>query len=217
MRKFKEVLKGRSEFWYLLAVGASVTILIVSNLAATKLWNFFGVMLDGGIIVFPLAFLLGDLVLEIFGEKRAKVIIWVAFLMNAFVAVVLLVVQALPPGEGWGYQSDYEHILGFLPRVVVGSLVSYLASQLVNVRVFMRILAKTGEKWYFVRAIGSSIVGNIVNSLVFCGIAFGGVVSAEEWWGMVGTGCTIMILGEAILMPISYAIIGRLKNVQVRD
>lgn len=194
-----------------------MAILIVSNLAATKLWNFFGVMLDGGIITFPLSFLLGDLIIELMGEKRAKWVIWVSFLMNAFVVAVLLVVQVLPPGDGWTYQSDYEHILGFMPRVVLASLASYLVAQLLNVRVFMKIRGRTGEKWYAARALGSSVVANVANSLVFCGIAFAGVVTAGEWWAMVGTSCGLMILGETVLIPVSYLVIGKVKDVRISD
>lgn len=217
MKKIKEVLKGRKEFFVVMATGLSVAILIVSNLAATKLWNFFGVMLDGGIITFPLSFLLGDLIIEIMGERRAKWIIWISFLMNALVVGVLLLVQILPPGEGWGYQNDYENILGFMPRVVLASLASYLIAQLLNVRVFMKIRGQTGEKWYALRALGSSVIANIANSLVFCGIAFSGVVTGAEWWAMVGTSCGLMVVGETILIPISYLVIKTVKNVRISN
>lgn len=107
----------------------SVVLLIVSNIAATKLWDFFGIaVLDGGILTFPLVFVLSDVILEIWGEKRARYIIICGFLLNLLAVGFLGLVQVLPAGTGWENQGAYEAILGFLPRVVLGSLVSYLVA-----------------------------------------------------------------------------------------
>jgi len=203
------------DFVFIFCACLSVVLLIVSNLAAVKLWDFFGVaMLDGGILSFPLAFVLSDVILEIYGKRRAQYIILCGFLLNLLVVGFLLAVQALPVGAEWGHQAAYEAILGFLPRVVLGSSVSYLVAQLLNVWVFAKIRKRTGVKLLWVRSLGSSVVANVANSLVFCGIVFGGLISTGQWWAMVGTSCGLMILGETVLTPLNYFVVGRMRKLK---
>ena len=197
----------------MLMAGLSVTLLIVSNIAATKLIDFFGVMVDGGIVSFPLAFVLADVIMEIYGARRARYIIYVSFLMNVLAALILWLVQVLPAGSGWENQAAYEAVIGFLPRVVVGSLVSYLVSELLNVAVFAKIRAMTGKKWLWMRTLGSSVAANAVNSLVFCGIVFIGVVNAVEWWQMVGVGFSVMMVCEVVLTPVTYGAVRVVRKV----
>ncbi|MDR3298165.1 MAG: queuosine precursor transporter [Candidatus Nomurabacteria bacterium] len=211
MRKDKSDLRN---FAFTFAACLSVVLLIISNIAATKLWNFFGIaMLDGGILSFPLAFVLADAILEIWGKPKAQYIIWCGFVLNIIAVGFLGLVQILPAGEGWENQGAYEAILGFLPRVVMGSLISYLVAQLLNVAVFVRIRKITGQKWLWLRSLGSSVVANIANSLVFCGVVFSGVVDTGAWWSMVGTSCTIMILCEIVLQPVNYFVVGRIRRI----
>ncbi len=202
-----------ADFLFIFCATLSVSLLIISNIAATKLWDFFGVaMLDGGMISFPIAFVLSDVILEIWGKKKAKFIVWTGFLMNLLAALIFYIVQVLPAGSGWENQGAYEAILGFMPRVVLASLSSYLVAQLLNVFVFVKIKEKTGEKWLWMRSLGSSLLANIVNSLIFCGIAFGGVVSIGEWWAMVLTSCGIMIVLEVVLTPLNYAVVKTMRG-----
>ena len=205
--------KDLRDFAFIFSACLSVVLLIVSNLAATKLWDFFGIaVLDGGILSFPFAFVLSDMILEIWGKKKAKYIIWCGFILNLLAVGFLALVQVLPAGEGWNHQIAYEVILGFLPRVVVASLASYIVAQLLNVAVFVRIRKMTGKKWLWMRSLGSSVVANIANSLVFCGIAFGGTIDAGAWWGMVGTSCGLMILFEAVLQPVNYSVVAVMRR-----
>ena len=191
----------------------SVVLLIVSNLTATKLWDFFGVaMLDGGILSFPLAFVLSDVILEIWGKRKAQYVVWCGFLMNLILVGFLVAVQMLPAGAEWEHQAAYEAILGFMPRIVLGSLVAYLVAQLLNIVVFVKIRERTGVRLLWLRSLGSSVVANLVNSLVFCGIVFGGVISMGEWWAMVGVSCGLMILGEIILTPITYYAVKKMRK-----
>ena len=202
------------DFAFIFCACLSVVLLIVSNIAAVKLWDFFGVaMLDGGILSFPLVFVLSDMILELWGKRRAQYIIWCGFLLNLVAVGFLLAVQALPAGAEWGHQTAYEAILGFLPRVVLGSLVSYLVAQMLNVTVFVKIRERTGRRLYWVRSLGSSVIANIANSLVFCGIVFGGVISMGEWWAMVRVSCSLMILCEIILTPLNYLVVGKMRKI----
>lgn len=199
----------------------SVTLLLVSNIAAVKLWDFGGLaVLDGGMIAFPLTFVLADVMVEIWGERRARFVVWCGFFMCLVMTAILGVVQILPPGIGWQHQAAYEATLGFLPRVVLGSLVSYLVAQLLNITAFVKIRQWTGQKKLWVRMLGSSLVANLVNSLVFCGIVFGGVISVSSWWAMVMVSCTLMVVGEAVLTPVAYWVVGKMRRLvdsRVRD
>lgn len=197
----------KNEGMFVFCVGMSVALLLISNIAATKLVNIFGVMVDGGIVVFPLVFMLNDVVLEIYGAKRSREIIWTSFAMNLLAILVFWIVQVLPAGEGWSGQAAYEQILGFAPRVVLGSLVSYVVSHLLNVWVFAKIRERTGQKWLWMRTLGSSVVANLANSLVFCGVVFAGVVTPGEWWGMVLLGSGLTLLGEIVLTPVTYGVV----------
>lgn len=212
--------KKLRDFAFIFAACLSVVLLVISNVAATKLWDFFGVaVLDGGILSFPFAFVLSDVILEIWGKRRAKYIIWCGFLLNLLVVGFLGLVQILPAGAGWENQAAYEAVLGFLPRVVLGSLASYIVAQLLNVAVFVRIRARTGRRLLWLRSLGSSVAANIANSLVFCGIVFGGVVDAGAWWGMVGTSCSLMILCEIVLQPVNYLVVSKMRKLvpEARD
>jgi uncharacterized integral membrane protein (TIGR00697 family) len=205
--------QGMRDFAFVFAACLSVVLLVTSNIAATKLWDFFGIaVLDGGILSFPLAFVLSDMILEIWGKRKAQYIIWAGFILNVLVVGFLGLVQLLPAGAGWENQGAYEAILGFLPRVVLGSLVSYLVAQLLNVAVFVRIRRWTGRKWLWLRSLGSSVVANLANSLVFCGIVFGGVLEPGAWWAMVITSCTIMIICEIALQPVNYLVVGLMRK-----
>ncbi|MFV0485044.1 MAG: queuosine precursor transporter [Candidatus Saccharimonadales bacterium] len=205
--------KDLRDFAFIFSACLSVVLLIVSNIAATKLWDFFGIaVLDGGILSFPFAFVLSDMILEIWGKKKAKYIIWCGFILNLLAMGFLGLVQVLPAGEGWENQAAYEVILGFLPRVVLGSMVSYIVAQLLNVAVFVKIRNITGKKWLWARSLGSSVVANIANSLAFCGIVFGGVIDAGAWWGMVATSCGLMILFEVVLQPVNYFVVAKMRK-----
>lgn len=205
--------KDLRDFAFIFSACLSVVLLIVSNIAATKLWDFFGIaVLDGGILSFPFAFVLSDMILEIWGKKKAKYIIWCGFILNLLAMGFLGLVQVLPAGAGWENQAAYEAILGFLPRVVLGSMASYLVAQLLNVAVFVRIRKITGKKWLWMRSLGSSVVANIANSLVFCGIVFGGTIDAGAWWGMVGTSCGLMVLFEVVLQPVNYLVVTKMRK-----
>lgn len=212
--------KNMRDFAFIFSACLSVGLLIVSNIAATKLWDFFGIaVLDGGILSFPFAFVLSDMILEIWGKKKAQYIVWCGFILNFLAVMFLGLVQILPAGEGWENQAAYEAILGFLPRVVVGSMVSYIVAQLLNISVFVRIRKVTGKRWLWMRSLGSSVMANIANSLVFCGIVFGGVIEAQAWWEMVGVSFGLMVLFETVLQPVNYATVAVMRRLvpEVKD
>ena len=204
---------------YTIIVGLAVTVLITSNLASTKLFSFFGTDLvwDGGAIIFPLSYVLGDIVTEIYGFKGARKIVVTAFAMNLLVVLVLWLVQLLPPGVGWENQDAYEAIIGFMPRLVFGSLTAYLVGQLINAFTFAKIKVATKGKRLWVRALGSSVFGNLVDTLVFTTIAFLGVISTNQFIGLLAIAYATKMIGEIVLLPVTYKMVKFMKKITVSD
>jgi queuosine precursor transporter len=192
----------------------STTVLIVSNLASTKMFDFFGTGLvwDGGAILFPLSYILGDIIAELYGFKCAKKVIWTAFAMNLIAVLALFIVQLLPPGPGWGNQAAYESIIGFMPRIVAGSLIAFVTGQILNAYVFIKIKEITKGKRLWQRAIGSSLVGDLVDTVIFTTIAFIGTISTTQFVGLLVIAYVSKIVGETVLLPVTYGAINLCKK-----
>lgn len=195
----------------------SATVLIVSNLASTKMFDFFstGLVWDGGAVLFPLSYILGDIVTEIFGFEKAKKVIWTSFAMNLIAVLALFIVQILPPGPGWENQVAYESIIGFMPRIVFGSLIAFVVGQILNSYVFVKIKKRTKGKYFWQRAIGSSVVGDLVDTVIFTTIAFSGTISTLQFMGLLVIAYVSKIVGETLLLPVTYATVKLCKKVMI--
>jgi uncharacterized integral membrane protein (TIGR00697 family) len=200
-------------------VALSVTILIVSNIASTKLFDFFGTGLvwDGGAILFPLSYVLGDVIVEVYGFKTARKIVLVTFAMNLLAVLALFVVQLLPPGPGWENQAAYEAIIGFMPRLVAGSLIAYVVGQILNAFVFVKIKAATKGRRLWLRALGSSFIGDFVDTVIFTTIAFYGVISTTQFIGLICIAYLTKLIGETMLLPVTYKAAKFMKKVAGED
>lgn len=118
-------------------------LLLISNLAAVKLWNFFGIAVDGGVVVFPITYIIGDLIVEFYGKKNAKNIILAGFFINILAIIVFYIVIALPPYDGWTMQNALASVLGFTPRIIIGSLSAYVCSNILNNYIFTKMKTET--------------------------------------------------------------------------
>lgn len=200
---------------FLTALSASV--LVISNIVAVKLWNFCGIAVDGGIAIFPLSYIIGDVVMELYGKKIGDHVVFVGFAINIMAVLVFLLVGALPEYPGWGGQESYNAILGFTPRIVIGSLAGYVTSGLVNNFVFAKIKKRTGEKYLFLRSLGSSMIAKVFDILLFDTIAFLGVLSFSEFCSQVAFAYGAGIVLEILLTPLTYLAVKALKKYEVRD
>ena len=115
---------------YFAAISAGT--LLISNLSAVKLWNLFGIAVDGGVVLFPITYIMGDLIVEFYGKKIAKSIIFAGFFVNILAILVFYIVIALPAYDGWNMQEAYASVLGFTPRIIIGSLIAYLQISLIT-------------------------------------------------------------------------------------
>ena len=208
-------LKNIKIMLFLTALSAS--ILVISNIVAVKLWDFCGIAVDGGIAIFPLSYIIGDVVMELYGKKIGDHVVFVGFLINILAVLVFLLVGALPEYPGWGGQESYNAILGFTPRIVIGSLAGYITSGLVNNFVFTKIKKRTGEKYLFVRSLGSSLIARVFDILLFDTIAFLGVLSFSEFCSQVAFAYGAGIVLEILLTPLTYLVVKVLKKYEIRD
>ncbi len=193
-----------------------VSLLLISNIAATKLFGLnlgpVHLIFDGGAVLFPFTYVLGDVLAEVYGFARARFVIFMGFFASLLAALVFFIVQVLPPADGYVNQEAFEAVLGFVPRIVLASLLGYLAGQLLNAYVLVRIKQRFGPRRLWVRLLGSSVVGEAADTLVFCTVAFYGVLVGAEFLNYLVVGFVYKMAFEIVLMPVSYAVIRKIQN-----
>ncbi len=193
-------------------VGVFVGLLLISNIGAVKLIEFGPIITDGGVFLFPLVYIVGDILSEVYGFKAARKAIFIGFAMSILAALTFWLVQISPPAEAWGNQEAFESVLGFVPRIVLASVAGYLVGQLLNAWVLVKIKERTQEKALWLRLLGSTIIGEFADTIVFCTIAFYGVITGTEFLVYVAFGFAYKTLVEVLLLPVSYAVIGWVKR-----
>jgi hypothetical protein len=188
-----------------------VGLLIISNVGATKLISAGPLIVDGGAFLFPLVYITGDVLTEVYGFKAARRVILVAFAMAVLSALTFYLVQISPAAPGWENQSAFEATLGFVPRIVLASVCGFLLGQILNSWVLAKIKQRTKESSLWVRLIGSTAVGELADTLVFCTIAFYGVITGADFVNYVIVGYLYKTLLEVVLLPVTYRVIAKVK------
>lgn len=197
---------------------AFATVLILSNIGSSKIVSLgWGISFDGGTILFPLAYIFGDLLTEVYGYARARKVIWIGFAMNILMVAVFWAVGKLPAAPEWGLQGAYDSILGVVPRIVLASLVAYLIGEFMNSYVLAKLKVKTGGRFFWLRAIGSTAIGQFFDTTIFLLIAFAGVLP----WPLIGviwlTNYIFKIGIEVILLPVTYRVVKFFKRKEEVD
>ncbi len=193
-------------------VGVFVGLLLISNIGAVKLIAFGPIITDGGAFLFPLVYVVGDVLSEVYGFRAARRAILLGFAMSLLAVVTFWLVQISPPAEAWGNQESFEAVLGFLPRIVLASLAGYLVGQLLNSYVLVWIKERTQEKALWLRLLGSTAIGELADTVVFCTIAFFGIITGTEFLVYVAVGFAYKVLVEVILLPVTYLVIDAVKR-----
>lgn len=204
--------RPRTYFDLLLALYC--VLLILSNIGATKGVAFGPILTDGGFFLFPLAYVLGDVVTEVYGFKAARRAIIASFLAGAFASLSFWVTIMLPSADFYENQSAFEAVLGPVPRIIGGSLLGFLVGQLLNAWVMALLKKWTGERHMWVRLIGSTLVGEFFDTLIFCTIAAPilGIEKFGDFANYVIVGYVYKCLIEVIILPITYPVIGWFKR-----
>lgn len=192
-----------------------VGLLLISNVAASKLislgGNEFSLVFDGGAVTFPLTYILGDVLSEVYGWRGARRAVFTGFAVSILGSVIFWLVAVAPAGPGGIHDAAFAQIFGFVPRIVLASLAGYLLGQLLNALVLVRLKGRTGERLLWVRMVVSTLVGELLDTLVFCTVAFGGVIGTSDFINYVVTGYVYKCALEIVLSPLSMLVIGVVK------
>ncbi len=203
--------------YYDFVMAAFVAILLLSNVigaakpAAISMggeeWVF-----GAGILFFPLGYVIGDVLTEVYGFARARRVIWAGFAAMIFMAFMSWVVVSLPPAAGWEGQAAYESVFGQVWRIVIASITAFWAGEFVNSYIMARMKIWTQGKHLWLRTIGSTVAGQGVDSLIFYPLAFWGVWESKVVLVVMVTNWFLKVLWEALLTPVTYGVIGFLKK-----
>ena len=197
-------------FEYMMA--AFVAILLLSNLiGASKLASLHGYTFGAGIMFFPISYVLGDVLTEVYGYANARRCVWAGFAALLFMAFMSWVVVALPPAEGWDGQAAYVSVFGSTWRIVAASVLAFWAGEFVNSFVLAKMKILTGGKKLWARTIGSTVFGQAVDSAIFYPVAFLGTWSTTQVLTVMVTNWGLKVLWEVVLTPVTYAVVGWLK------
>ena len=198
--------------WRFVACAALfVTCLLTANTIAAKLIVVGSVVLTAGIVIFPISYVIGDVLTEVWGYGAARRVIWLGFACNALMVAAIWVGGQLPPAPFWKGDAAYAEILGQTPRIVVASFVAYLAGEFANSFVLAKLKIATRGRWLWLRTIGSTVVGQALDSGVFVTLAFAGTVPGGVLAHIVAGQWVFKVLYEAAATPLTYAAVTWLK------
>lgn len=198
-------------------------LLLISNVAAVKLIQFgpevdlFGfpvlpIITDGGALLFPLTYVLGDVLAEVYGWRGARRAIAIGFATSVVASLTFLIVGAAPPAADWPNQEAFVAVLGFVPRIVVASLLGYAVGQLLNAWVLVRLKRRTKEGSLWARLLGSTLVGEAADTTIFCVVAFAGIITGGTLLNYVIVGYVYKVAIEALFLPVTYQVIRMVKR-----
>ena len=188
-----------------------VTCLLTANTIATKLITAGGVVLTAGVVIFPLSYVLGDVLTEVWGYAASRRVIWLGFACNALMVAAIWLGGELPAAPFWKGQGAYDEILGHTPRILGASFVAYLAGEFANSFVLAKMKIATKGRWLWTRTIGSTVVGQALDTAIFVTLAFAGTVPGAVLAGIVAGQWAVKVAYEAAATPLTYAAVAYLK------
>lgn len=213
MNPLKETRQGEKySGWFVGVVAVFVTCLITANITAVKLIDLWGLILPAAVFIFPLSYITGDVLTEVYGYSRARRVIWLGFFCNAIVVLFVWIGQVLPPAVFWDGQAAYVRILGYTPRLLAASFLAYLVGEFANAFVLAKLKIATQGKWLWLRTIGSTLVGQGLDSAIFITLAFAGAIPGKGLFVAIITQWLAKSLYEALVTPLTYAAVNFLKR-----
>jgi hypothetical protein len=194
-----------------------VSVLLISNIASTKIVDLKWFTFDGGTLLFPLSYIFGDILTEVYGYKQSRRVIWLGFFMALLMSVIFMVVGALPSAPGWNNQNAYDLILGLTPRIVIASLFAYSAGEFSNSYILAKMKIWTKGKMLWSRTIGSTLVGEFVDSILFVLIAFWGILPGSLIVTLIISNYLFKTGIEILFTPVTYKVVNFLKKKENED
>lgn len=202
---------------FLLLTSIFISSLIVSNIIAVKLITLWGLTLPAAIVVFPVTYIFGDILTEVYGYSRARLVIWLGFFANLLVVLFIKIGQWLPSATVWVDQEAYGVILGYTPRILLASFTAYLVGEFANSYVLSKLKILTRGRWLWTRTIGSTLVGQFIDSSIFITLAFSSIVPSAIIMRIVVTQWLFKTAYEALATPLTYSIVHVLKRREKLD
>lgn len=199
---------------FVIVTALFVTCLITANIIAVKVVNIGPFVLPAAIVIFPLSYIFGDILTEVYGYRLARRVIWLGFLCNLIFVIFARIGQALPSASFWTGQEAYEAILGYTPRLLLASFLGYLAGEFANSFVLAKMKILTRGRWLWSRTISSTIIGQALDTSIFITVAFWGIPSLAI---MILYHWVAKVLIESVFTPFTYAIVNHLKKTETVD
>jgi hypothetical protein len=212
--------------WFPFVTAVFVTVLVISNIIAVKLVSIAGLVLPAAVVLFPIAYIFGDILTEVYGYAQARKVIWTGFFCNLLAVVAIWVAGALPAASFWSAgsfttpdaaQQAYTAILGFTPRLLVASFIAYLIGEFLNSFVLAKLKIQTQGRFLWVRTIGSTLVGEGADSAVFITIAFYGILPPAALLTTILSQWLFKVAYEILATPLTYLVVNFLKKKENED
>lgn len=191
--------------------------LIIANIIAVKILEIGDLALPASILIFPVTYILNDVIAEVWGYKKARLIIWSGLAMNAVMALFFFLSVALPGAEFWHDQESYALIIGTTPRLVLASFAAYLTGSFLNAFVMSRMKVYHKGKYFGVRAVLSTIAGETADSFIFITVAFAGIYAPDQLILMIGTQVLMKTIYEVVALPITSRVVTWFKKIEETD
>lgn len=212
--------------WFPAVMAVFVTTLIISNIIAVKLVDIAGLILPAAVILFPIVYIFGDILTEVYGYSRARQVIWTGFFCNLLAVVAIWLAGLLPAASIWvagGFESPetaqqaYQAILGFTPRLLVASFIAYLIGEFLNSYVLAKLKIRTRGRFLWLRTIASTIIGQGADSAVFITIAFFWILQGEDLTRAILSQWFFKVAFETAATPFTYLVVNALKRAEKED
>jgi queuosine precursor transporter len=213
----QDKFSGREPKYYDIFTGLFVAVLLISEITSTKIVSFGFIQTAGAAVLFPISYIFSDILTEVYGYARARRVLWIGFAAVILQAIVLMVVQYLPSSPSWHNQQAYAVILGFVPRISVASVLAYWAGGFANDLVLAKMKLLTKGRYLWTRTIGSTIVGQAVDTFLFIGIAFYGILPTPVILQIIFSFYLFKASYEVVATPITYAVVSKLKKAEGLD
>ena len=216
----------RTYRWLPFVTALFVTTLVISNIIAVKIVNLFGLFVPAAVILFPVAYIFGDVLTEVYGFARARQVIWTGFFCNLVAVLAIWIGGALPSAPFWAAgsfstpdaaQQAYSAILGFTPRLLLASFAAYLVGEFLNSFVMAKLKIRTSGRFLWLRTISSTILGEGADSLVFISIAFWGIFPPDAIGQAIASQWFIKVAYEVLATPLTYWVVNALKKAESED
>jgi len=203
--------------FYDLLVSIFVVILLISNLVGQKICAFGESRVSGAQLLFPITYIFGDVFTEVYGYSASRRAIWIGFMASGLLAVMGLITVALPPAPEWHNQQAFETVFSFVPRLVVASLIAFWCGEFANSFVMAKMKILTSGRLLWSRTVGSTVVGQAVDTLVVMVVAFAGTVSFKVIANVIISGYLFKVIYEVLATPLTYLVVNALKRAEGMD